>query len=67
MLREGVDHGEIKLEKIGDADNVANMYTKPVTRSTMDHYMSYTHGHRPAHDKTGAKKDQLTYNLPTWR
>ena len=60
VLREGVDNGEIKLEKVSDADNVANMYTKPVTRASMEHYMSYTHGHRPAHDKTGDKTNQLT-------
>ena len=34
---------EVTFEKIGDADNVANYYTKPVTAQVMQHYFAYTH------------------------
>ena len=43
VLREGVDMSEVTFEKIGDADNVANYYTKPVTAQVMQHYFAYTH------------------------
>ena len=43
VLREGVDLGDVRMEKISDADNVANFFTKPVTTSVMNHYFSYTH------------------------
>ena len=43
VLREGVDTKEVTFEKIGDPDNVANYYTKPVTTMTMNQYFSYTH------------------------
>ena len=44
VIREAVDMEEIRLEKIGDPDNVANYFTKPVTTAVMKHYFSYTHG-----------------------
>ena len=43
VLREGVDTGECRYEKITDADNCANYFTKPVTAVVMNHYFSYTH------------------------
>ena len=31
----------IRIEKIGDPDNIANYYTKPVTTAVMNHYFDY--------------------------
>ena len=39
--------GECRWEKIADADNCSNYYTKPVTAVTMAHYFSYTHKSLP--------------------
>ena len=43
ILREGVDTGEVTFQKIGDPDNCANYFTKPVTSAVMRHYFDYTH------------------------
>ena len=44
VLREAVDGRDIRLEKVTDADNCANYFTKPVSTKVMERYFSYTHG-----------------------
>ena len=39
------------MEKIGDADNISNHLTKPVTQAVLTHYYNYSHGQRPKHNK----------------
>ena len=51
VLREGVDQGDIAFEKISDADNISNQFTKPVTQAVLHHYSAYSHGERPLHCK----------------
>ena len=41
VLREAVDTRIVSMEKIGDPDNVANYFTKPVTTTVMNHYFDY--------------------------
>ena len=41
VLREAVDTKIVSMEKIGDPDNVANYFTKPVTTVVMNHYFDY--------------------------
>ena len=41
ILREAVDQFVIAMNKISDADNCANYYTKPVTTVVMNHYFEY--------------------------
>ena len=54
VIREAVDCGDIRLEKVSDADNCANYFTKPVPTKTMEHYFSYTHGQPQRQSRTKA-------------
>ena len=47
VVREGVDLGEVRFYKISDADNCADMFTKPVDHAKFCHLLSHTHKFAP--------------------
>ena len=47
VVREGVDLGEVRFLKISDADNCADMFTKPVDHAKYCHLLSRTHTFAP--------------------
>ena len=46
VLREAVDAKEFWFCKIGDADQCADMETKPISHAKMQHLLSHTHAMR---------------------
>jgi hypothetical protein len=47
VVREGVDLNEVRFYKISDADNCADMFTKPVDHAKFCHLLSHTHKMAP--------------------
>jgi hypothetical protein len=47
VVREGVDLGEVRFYKIANADNCADIFTKPVDHAKFCHLLSQTHKFAP--------------------
>ena len=45
VVRQGVDELEVRFVKVSDADNCADMFTKPVDHAKFCHLLSQTHQH----------------------
>ena len=45
VVRQGVDELLVRFVKVADADNCADMFTKPVDHAKFCHLLSHTHQH----------------------
>jgi hypothetical protein len=44
-VRQGVDELLVRFVKVSDADNCADMFTKPIDHAKFCHLLSHTHKH----------------------